>query len=101
MNTELAKKLIMENSNVLYGIFGIVESSGYFPTHSLLNQFLMLGNDPCDQDCSMKSWKPFRLTDDEYSNILSWWLESHPGSQVSDLGVKSWHEWSYEVIELG
>ena len=60
---ELAKKVLKENSEVLYGTFGIIESSGFFPPINFLNDFLKIGSDPCDQDGRMDNWKPFSLND--------------------------------------
>lgn len=70
-NVALAKRILSDNSKVLYGIFGIINTSGYFPPCSLLNEFLMAGNDPCDQDGRMKNWKPFKLSSEEHSQCIS------------------------------
>jgi len=99
MSVELAKKILVENTNVLYGIFGVVESSGYFPPQNFLNQFLVVGSDPCDQDGRMDSWRPFELNKDEYEIIKEWWLACHSGSVVDDLGEKNWDAWVVEIIE--
>jgi len=100
MSFELAKKTISDNSKVLYGIFGVIESSGYFPPFEFLNEFLMQGEDPCDQDGRMKSWKPFLLDEAEYSLIKNWWLSNHNEAIVNDLGASNWAGWANEIIEM-
>lgn len=99
MSVELAKKVIMENTNVQFGIFGVIDSSGYFPPKKFLNQFLMAGSDPCDQDGRMESWRPFALNEDEYEIIKEWWLAGHTGTTVDDLGEENWDGWAVEIIE--
>jgi hypothetical protein len=47
---QLAKNVLLENATVLYGVFGVIEESGYFPPREFLNEFFMIGHDPCDQD---------------------------------------------------
>jgi hypothetical protein len=37
-SVELAKNILSENAQVLYGIFGQIESSGYFPPKEFLNR---------------------------------------------------------------
>ena len=56
-----SKNILTENTNVLYGIFGIISTSGYFPSFYFLNEFLMQGSDPCDQDGRMEEWKNGRM----------------------------------------
>ncbi|WP_444919627.1 hypothetical protein ACJJID_11575 [Microbulbifer sp. CnH-101-G] len=99
MGVERAKRVLTENSKVLYGIFGIVELSGYFPPHNFLNQFLMQGNDPCDQDGRMDNWPPFKLSSREYNLVKDWWCSINPGTVVDDLGEESWSDWAVEIIE--
>ena len=94
---EDAKRVLTDDEAVLYGIFGMIGHSGYFPTRELLNEFLMAGNDPCDQDGRMDSWLPFALQPDAYEEVKEWWIANHPGTVVSDLGQMSWDEW-IEVI---
>jgi hypothetical protein len=96
---EQAKQIIGENSKILYGIFGIIETSGYFPTKELLNEFFSTGYDPCDQDNRMKPWKPFILDENEYKQISNWWLSKHPNCTISSLNSTTWQEWSYLIIE--
>ncbi|MBN0989928.1 hypothetical protein [Amphritea pacifica] len=96
---ELAKDVLTKNSNVLYGIFGVIASSGYFPPSPFLNEFLMVGYDPCDQDERMGRWRPFFLSDDEYDQVLGWWRRQHPEATVNQLGVRSWNEWVQEILE--
>jgi hypothetical protein len=69
----LAKKVLLENTKVLYGIFGIINTSGFFPPRGFLNEFLEGGSDPCDQDGRMDSWIPFELSESEYEIIKKWW----------------------------
>ena len=96
--TKLAKSILEDNQNVLYGIFGVVVSSSWFQPANFLNELLQGGGDPCDQDGRMPTWSPFSLTAREYEEVKQWWLELHPQSQVSDLGVEDWSEWSFEII---
>jgi len=99
MSLKLAKNVLTENSKVLYGIFGVIESSGFFPPREFLNQFLLQGNDPCDQDRRMDNWPPFELNEIEYEKVKKWWLSIHPGSIVDDLGEENWDDWAVEIIE--
>ncbi len=99
MSVELAIKILKENSNVLYGVFGIIETTQYFPPKNFFNQFLEKGNDPCDQDGRMESWKPFNLNDIEYKEIKEWWLSKHPEVTVNSLGASSWNEWQSIILE--
>ena len=50
---ETAKLVLEADEAVLYGIFGLIGASVYFPPRDFLNEFLMVGNDPCDQDGRM------------------------------------------------
>ena len=49
-NIDHAKRVLEDNTNVLYGIFGIISGSGCFPPLLFLNEFFLAGSDPCDQD---------------------------------------------------
>lgn len=101
MKSKLAIEILKENSKVLYGIFGEVESSNYFPPRVFLNEFLMQGNDPCDQDGRMDNWQPFEVSDDEYISVLNWWIENKSSNaKVEDLGVNNWNDWAVELIEM-
>ena len=100
MNIDLAKSVLAENSNVLYGIFGTIKISGYFPPRKFLNQFFSQGSDPCDQDGRMDCWKPFTLSENEYNAILTWWLSKYPDANLDDLGQESWDSWSLEIVEM-
>src|ERR1700687_1673171 len=52
---DIAKQVLAANEAVLYGIFGVIGSSGYFPPRDFLNDFLRQGTDPCDQDGRMSA----------------------------------------------
>jgi hypothetical protein len=97
-SVKLAKEVLTTNSKVLYGIFGQIESSGYFPPVSFLNEFFMLGSGPCDQDERMNSWTPFALSADDYGVIKYWWIEHHPGAIEDDLGEKRWNDWIVKIL---
>jgi hypothetical protein len=97
-NIEKAKEVLSENSEVLYGIFGVVKSSAYFPPLSFLNEFLILGYDPCDQDQRMKPWAPFKLTNDEYNILLNWWQLSNPNCSSNSLGTECWDDWVQIIL---
>src|SRR5262245_16266178 len=56
---DVAKQVLTADEQVLYGIFGHIGTSGYFPPYEFLNEFLMVGCDPCDQDGRMANWQPF------------------------------------------
>lgn len=99
-NINNAKRVLDENSKVLYGIFGIIDSSGYFPPLPFLNEFLIAGNDPCDQDGRMDRWHPFALTISEYEEVKAWWFASRPGTVESTLGSDCWSDWVQELLEL-
>ena len=47
---DAAKRVLAAGEAVLYGIFGVIGGSGYFPSLEFLNEFLMVGCDSCDQD---------------------------------------------------
>ncbi|AAS61128.1 hypothetical protein CQP30_19815 [Yersinia pestis] len=95
-----AKRVLDENAKVLYGIFGVISCSGYFPPLPFLNEFFMAGSDPCDQDERMDSWCPFTLTSSEYEEVKAWWLVSRPGTVESALGSECWDDWIQEILEL-
>jgi hypothetical protein len=97
-SVELAKQVLEDNQNVLYGVFGHVATSPWFPPARFLNEFLGVGHDPCDQDERMGHWKPFALTNDEYEEVKRWWLTNHPNSNEDELGVSSWDEWVFHLL---
>ncbi|MGF1765652.1 hypothetical protein [Aliivibrio kagoshimensis] len=98
-NVALAKRVLTDNTEVLYGIFGFINTSGYFPPCSFFNEFLIGGSDPCDQDGRMESWEPFELTAVEHSLILSWWQSIYPGTLEDSLNVENWGDWVQEILE--
>ena len=98
-NVALAKRVLADNTEVLYGIFGFIKTSGYFPPCPFLNEFLVAGSDPCDQDGRMESWEPFELSSVEYSLILEWWQLKYPSSRENALKVESWDDWVQEILE--
>ncbi|ODA30518.1 hypothetical protein A6X21_05665 [Planctopirus hydrillae] len=93
-----AKKVLEADEAVLYGIFGVIGGSGYFPPRAFLNEFFLVGSDPCDQDRRMGCWQPFTLSDDEYHEVKAWWAASHPGVVASDLGVDCWSDWVQVIL---
>jgi hypothetical protein len=95
----LAKKILIENTKVLYGIFGIIDTSAYFPPLVFLNEFFMVGNDPCDQDGRMECWNPFKLNEAEYSQVFLWWQSTRPESVVDNLNTADWSDWVQEILE--
>ena len=95
---ELAKEILAENVQVLYGIFGVISSIDLFPPLDFLNEFYMVGYDPCDQDERMSRWVPFFLSEDEYVDVRSWWIKQYPAAKVNSLGVESWADWMQEVL---
>jgi hypothetical protein len=97
-NIALAKSVLSDNTKVLYGIFNIINTSGYFPPRSFINEFLMGGNDPCDQDGRMESWEPIELSAEEYSHILSWWQSKYPNTVEDDLGAENWSDWVQSIL---
>lgn len=97
--SDLATTILEENTKILYGIFGVVIASGFFPTWHILNGFFSQGNDPCDQDGCMEAWRPFELDEEEYFVLLEWWLTVYPNSRVESFGVESWDDWIVEVVE--
>lgn len=98
-SVETAKKVLTANRAVLYGIFGIIESSGYFPPIKFLNQFLAQGSDPCDQDGRMRKWPPFTLSAQDYVEVKAWWLTHHPDAREDDLGTDSWDDWIQIMLD--
>ncbi len=100
MSVERAKEVLTENSNVLYGIFGFIETTWFFPPRNFLNVFLQQGSDPCDQDRRMNPWTPFILSESEYEDVKEWWLSKHPGTVVDDLGESRWNGWTVHLREM-
>ena len=98
---EKAKNVLTDNSKVLYGIFGVIRYSGFFPSRIFLNEFLRAGSDPCDQDGRMASWVPFELAVEEYLEIKEWWVSQYPNTIEDALGQISWRDWTVEIIERG
>jgi hypothetical protein len=96
---EKAKKILLENIKVRYGIFGIIAQSGYFPPSVFLNAFFMKGNDPCDQDQRMERWRPFKLSHEEYARMKDWWVTLHPGAMEDDFNLHTWDEWVTFLLE--
>lgn len=95
---ELAKRVLAADEAGLYGIFGVIGTSGYFPPRPFLNEFLKWGSDPCDQDGRIDPWPPFTLTPDEYYAVLSWWTAGHVGAVEDALGVDCWNDWVQEIL---
>lgn len=93
-----AKHILAVDEKVQYGIFGLIGGSGYFPPKEFLNEFLMVGCDPCDQDGRMSSWEPFALSHEEYDEVKAWWASAHPGTVASNLGVGCWQDWACVII---
>src|SRR5689334_9191257 len=95
---EAAKRVLRADELVRYGIFGMIGSSGYFPPREFLNEFLLVGCDPCDQDGRMDGWSPFTLSPREYEEIKSWWVAGHSGTVESSLGVSCWNDWTQVIL---
>lgn len=95
---ELAKHVIEGSVNVMFGTFGAIDSSAYFPPRTFLNEFLRSGSDPADQDGRMKDWIPFELNEENYERIKEWWIGDHPDSKEDYLGMNCWNDWIVEVI---
>lgn len=93
-----AKRVLADNEDVLYGIFGIIGISNVFPPREFLNEFFAGGNDPCDQDSRMGTWHSFTVSQQEYLEIKNWWVTGHPGAIEDDLGVSNWDDWVQEVL---
>ena len=97
-NLDTAKRVLTDNEAVLYGIFGHIGSSGYFPPCRFLNEFLTQGRDPCDQDGRMSAWTPFAVSPEEYLELKEWWIESHIGAVEANLGADCWDDWVQEIL---
>jgi hypothetical protein len=97
---ELVKQILTANTKVLHGLFGIIEASGYFPPRLFLNEFLMHGSDPRDQDARMDSWTPFALSADDYSVVKIWWLQDHPDAIEDTLDENCWTDWMVKILEM-
>lgn len=98
-NIDHAKRVLEDNTKVLYGIFGIISGSGYFPPLPFLNEFFLAGSDPCDQDGRMGRWRRFALTLSEYEVVKAWWIENNPNTIESQLGCECWNDWVQEILE--
>jgi hypothetical protein len=95
---DAAKQVLMADASVLYGIFGVIGSSGVFPPRKFLNEFLMQGHDPCDQDRRLAGWRPFDVSAEEYRELKEWWLAGHAGAVEDDLAVDGWDDWVQEIL---
>lgn len=98
-NIENAQRILRTNSAILFGIFGAIEASNYFPPQDFINEFFLAGSDPCDQDGRMSDWKPFELNADEYLIVKDWWMALHPDAEVNSLGVTCWRDWVQKIID--
>jgi len=96
---EITKKILSENTKVQYGIFGFIASSSYFPPIFFLNEFLMCGSDPCDQDNRMENWDPYLLSSEDYVAVKEWWMSIYPEAVEDTLGVSCWNDWVVELLE--
>lgn len=97
-SVESAKQVLAANEAVLYGIFGVIGSSGYFPPRDFLNDFLLKGNDPCDQDGRMSAWQPFAVSPEDYRLIKAWWMANHAGAVEDALSADCWADWVQEIL---
>jgi hypothetical protein len=96
---ELAKWVLIADEEVQFGIFGHIASSGLFPPRAFLNEFLMLGHDPCDQDGRMSAWPPFAVSPEEYTALKEWWAARNEEGAVEDaLGAACWDDWVQEFL---
>ena len=95
---ETAKRVLAADEAVPFGIFGVISAFPYFPPREFLNEFLMEGLDPCDQDGRRRGWAPFAVSPEEYREVLAWWAAGHPGAVASDLGVGCWDDWVQMIL---
>lgn len=93
-----AKRVLAANEAVRFGIFGFIGSSGFFPPRTFLNEFLMQGHDPCDQDRRMWEWHPFAVSPEEYRELKAWWVADHAGAVEDHLGTECWDDWLQEIL---
>jgi hypothetical protein len=98
---DFAINLLRENEATLFGIFGVVASSSVFPSRPFLNEFFMLGRDPCDQDGRMSPWVPFALSKDEFELVKANWIQEHPGAKEDALGAADWNDWIQAILNSG
>lgn len=96
---EKAKYIISANVTYSYGLFRHVCDSGLFPPHAMMNEFLMIGHFPEDQDGLTGKWRPFTLSTEEYDKVKEWWVIEHPGSVEDGLGQRDWSSWIGEILE--
>ena len=95
--TDLAKDILLESLNASSAsTFKAVRRSERFPPRPLLNEFLMVGEDPCDPN--HRRWPPFALSDDEYAAVKGWWIGLNPGATEDALGAESWDDWFSLVL---
>ena len=95
---DVATRVLTADEAVMYGIFGVIRLSGYFPPREFLNEVFMVGYDPCDQDGRMDGWEPFALSPGEYDEVKAWWVSRHLETVTSDLGVGSWNDWVQVIL---
>jgi hypothetical protein len=95
---DTAKQVLMADEAVMYGIFGVIGSSGYFPPRNFLNIFLLQGHDPCDQDGRMSNWQPFAVSPEKYRDLKAWWVADHAGAVEDDLGADCRDDWVQEML---
>ena len=95
---ERAARMLVADEEVQFGIFGHIGCSGFFLPREFLNEFLMWGSDPCDQDGRMPDWTPFAVSAEEYAALKAWWAGLHPGAVEDNLGATCWGDWSQEML---
>jgi hypothetical protein len=93
-SVDIAKRILAEHVST----FSLIGESDFFPPRAFLNEFLMSGRDPADQDGLWK-WKPFSLSSDEYEEIKAWWVSNHAGAAEDSLGTNCWYDWNHEVVD--
>jgi hypothetical protein len=97
---EKAKEVLLANTIVPYGVFGVIEGSGYFPPRFFLNEFFMSEYDPCDQDGRMGRWEAFSLSNEDYLILKQWWICRNPDTVEDSLSTNCWLEWVEKVFEI-
>jgi hypothetical protein len=97
-SVELAKWVLVADEEVQFGIFGHIAWSGFFPPRAFLNEFLMRGHDPCDQDGRMPAWPPIAVSPQEYAALKAWWVARHAGAVEDALGAACWGDWVQEIL---
>ncbi len=93
---ELVKKIVGESPT-----FKIIDGETYFPPLKVMNDFLIQGHDPADQDDLYPRWNPFEIDENTYRQLKLWWITDNPDAKEDWLGLNESesHLWFTEAYD--